>query len=110
MKQELLAVKAAMERCDFATARDLATLYVNAHPDEFTDYYDMVASSVNESEALAKVVAAVDNLRNAGLLEHQMRAEAFHLHRWHPQNIGGHMGAGPQVRNAGVVHPAVRNN
>ena len=96
-----------MARCDFATARDLSTLYVNAHPEEFSDWVDKVASSVDESEAIAKVVAAVEHLRDAGLLEHSLRGEAFHFHRWHPQQING--SSGPVLRNDGGVHPAVRN-
>ena len=97
-----------MARCDFETARDLSTLYFNAHPDDFNDYIEMVESSKDEDEAVAKVVAAVEKLRDAGLLEHSLRGEVFHFHRWHPQQIGGNFG--PLVRNDGGVHPAVRNH
>lgn len=107
MQEQLQAIKDAMDRLDFATARDLSTNYVRGHPEEFTDYVAMVNDSANESEAIAKVVEAVEKLRDAGLVEHQMRAEAFHFYRWHPQNIGGTFA--PTVRPEAAVHPTVRN-
>ncbi|QEA10791.1 hypothetical protein [Mycobacterium phage Weirdo19] len=97
MNTELAAIKAALDEQDFATARDLATAYVTAHSEEFTDYQRIVAEAATEAEAIAAVVAAVEALRAAGLTDQQYRAEAFHLHRWNPQNIGGEFE--PSIRN-----------
>lgn len=98
MIQELQDLKKAMEAGAFDTAREIADTYVVMHPDEFNDHYGHVANAANEAEALATIVNMCEKLRDAGLEEHQLRAEAFHLHRWHPQDIGG------------VYQPAVRED
>lgn len=105
MNEELAAIKAAMDNLDFATARDLSTVYVNAHPDEFTDYVQMVENAETERAAMQAVVDAVEAVRNAGLVGQQYRAEAFIQHRWDPQDIGGT--SEPVVRNP--IEPTVRN-
>lgn len=105
MNDDLMAIKQAMDDLDFPTARDLAATYVPAHPEEFTDYVRMVEEAASEKDALAAVVAAVEGLRNAGLVDQQIRAEAFHLYRWEPQNINGDFE--PVVRNP--VEPQVAN-
>lgn len=98
MIQELQDLKEAMEAGDFDRAREISDTYVTTHPDEFNDHLNHVGNAANEGEALAKIVDMCEKLRDAGLEEHQLRAEAFHLHRWHPQDIGG------------VYQPAVRKD
>lgn len=98
MNPELTALKEAMDGLDFVTARELATAYVAAHPDEFAEYSAMAESAETEQAAIQSVVHAVEVFRAAGLLESQYRAEAWHLHTWDPQDIGG------------AVRPRRRNN
>lgn len=88
MNQQLEAIKIAMDDLDFNAARALSDTYVAAHPEEFTEYADM---------AIESVVQAVDVFRAAGMVDHQYRAEAWHLHTWEPQTIGG--GFQPSLRN-----------
>lgn len=88
MNKELSALKTAMDAGDFDEARKLADAYVKAHPDEFADYPD---------KTLESVVQAVDVFRAAGMDNEQYRAEAWHLHAWEPQAIGGNVV--PQKRN-----------
>ncbi|ABD58633.1 gp34 [Mycobacterium phage PLot] len=106
MNTELQAIKDAMNALDFDTARDLAKLYVENHPEEFVDYYQIVEESANEEEAIAKVVTSIEVLRAAGLTQQQYRGETFHLFRWDPQNIGAT--TEPVVRNP--IPPTVRND
>src|SRR5665213_429097 len=96
MNQELQALKAAMDAMDFDTARELATAYVNAHPDEFTEYAALTESAESDQKAIEAVVADVEHYRSQGRLESQYRAEAWHLHTWEPQQIG--VTVGPQRR------------
>lgn len=88
MNKGLEAVKKAVDELDFDKARKLADAYVKAHPDEFADYAEMTIESV---------VQAVDVFRAAGMLDNQYRAEAWHLHAWEPQAVGGSVV--PQKRN-----------
>lgn len=88
MNKELTALKNAMDDTDFDKARKVADAYVKAHPDEFADYAD---------KTLESVVQAVDVFRAAGMENDQYRAEAWHLHAWEPQSIGGNVV--PQKRN-----------
>ncbi len=104
MNEGLAAIKAAMENADFATARDLATNYVNARPDEFADYFAIVENADDEKTALREVVKAAAALRAAGLDAQHYRAEAFHLYRWEPQDVAGD--SQPRVREA--AQPTVR--
>ncbi|AZS06590.1 hypothetical protein SEA_JACOREN57_23 [Mycobacterium phage JacoRen57] len=106
MNEELQAIKNAMNNLDFDTARDLAAVYVPAHREEFVDFIEMVETSANELEAIARVVKAIETLRDAGLTLQQYRGEAFHLFRWDPQSIGGT--TEPIVRNP--IPPTVRND
>lgn len=88
MNKGLEALKTALDGGDFDKARKLADTYVKDHPDEFADYTDM---------PIEAVVQAVDVFRAAGMLDNQYRAEAWHLHAWEPQEIGGNVV--PQKRN-----------
>lgn len=96
MNAELEAIKDAMaphdpeeghEGQDRALGEQLSDAYVAAHPEEFTDFAD---------KTIVDVVKSVDVFREAGMEDMQWRAEAWHLHKWHPQTIGGVMG--PQER------------
>lgn len=96
-------------------ARELSDTYVTTHLDEFTDHIEKVAKAraaatdpaEGERAAIAVIVKMCENLRNAELDEHWIRAEAFHLHHWHPQNVGGDFA--PTVRNDVGAPPQVRN-
>ncbi|AVO21432.1 hypothetical protein PBI_NILO_34 [Mycobacterium phage Nilo] len=61
-------------------ARDLADAFVAAHPELYPGW---------EDKTVHEAVSAVEILRAAGLEEEAWRAEAWILHRWEPQNIGG---------------------
>jgi len=65
---------------DEAKARQLADDYVEAHPDEFVNLKD---------RSLEDCVKMVDVFRAAGLEEERLKVEAWLLHRFEPQNIGG---------------------
>lgn len=109
VNEELEALKAAMGAGDFDTARDLATNYVRAHPEEFTDYVRLVQEAPDERAAVKAVVQRVTAFRNLDMPGEQYRAEAFHLHRWHPQDVTGQVQ--PLIRNdLGDSQPAVRNH
>lgn len=92
MNQELEAIKAVVdpgEGQDLDKARELSDAYVAAHPEEFADFEDMTIEAV---------VQAVDVFRAAQMPDAQYRAEAWHLHKWLPQNIGGEVQ--PQLRSS----------
>lgn len=98
MNAELAAIKDAVDKStgdgrDLAKAQQLAKSYVEAHPEEFTDYQ----AWGNDDAAREKTVQAVDVFRAAGMDEAQWRAEAWHLFSWEPPNIGG------------TFQPAIRN-
>jgi hypothetical protein len=95
MNDELKAIKDAVDAevgdgADFDSARSLADAYVQANPDEFKELAD---------KGIPELVRAVDALRAGGLEESQWRVEAWLLHRFEPQNIGG--ASQPTVRIPG---------
>lgn len=61
-------------------ARALADAYVAEHPDEFTELATMT---------LEQCVESVEVFRAAGFADSQWRVEAWLLHHFEPQNIGG---------------------
>lgn len=65
---------------DFESARSLADAFVADNPGLYTDY---------PSKSVSELVEAVDLLRSAGMEEEHWRVEAWLLHRYDPQNIGG---------------------
>lgn len=65
---------------DVDEARRLADEFVAENPGYYSDY---AGKSVHE------LVEAVDLLRSAGMEEEHWRVEAWLLHRFEPQNIGG---------------------
>lgn len=109
MNTELAAIKQAIDDQDFATARDLSTNYVTAHPDEFASYVAVVEIASDERAAKREVVKRISVFRSMGMEEDQYRAEAFQLHRWEPEIIGG--ASFPIIRNDLVgTQPVVRNS
>lgn len=80
MNSELEAIKDAVEAQDFDQARTLADAYVAANPGEFTDH---------AAKTLEECVSSVDVLRAASLDTPRWLTEAWLLHRFAPQNIGG---------------------
>lgn len=75
---------------DHEKARQLADEYVAAHADEFKDF---------EKMSIEDVVRACETFRAAGMRDMWARAEAWHFHRFEPQNIGG--AVQPQIRVPG---------
>ena len=75
----------AADHQDIDRAREIATEYVQAHPDEFEDFREWGT----DQDALEQTVQAVEVFRTAGLRKQWARAEAWHLATWEPQNIGG---------------------
>jgi hypothetical protein len=90
MNTELQAIRDALDGQDFDTARTLADEYVAANPNDFTTLTDL---------SLEECVKAVDVFRDAGMLDNQFQIEAWLLHKWEPQNIGG--AAQPSLRLVG---------
>lgn len=87
MANELEAIVDAMDKTtgdgrDHAKAVQLADEYVAAHPDKFT----MLATL-----SLEACVALVDAFRAAEEWEALFLVEAWLLHKFEPQNIGGPM-------------------
>lgn len=80
LDSELDAIKTAVESGSFDDARELSDAYVAAYQNSFADLVD---------KDIHTLVQAVDVFRAAGLEEQQWRVEAFLLHRFEPQNIGG---------------------
>lgn len=92
MNPELQAIRDAMDKKtgdgrDADKARELADQYVADHPDQFEQMADLT---------LKQCVQAVATFRNANMVDDQWRAEAWILHRFEKQHIGG--AASPQVR------------
>jgi hypothetical protein len=90
--QDLGAIRDAWDKTtgggrDEDRARELADQYVAAHPDKFTSLQDM---------SLEQCVQAVDVFRAANMVDDQWRVEAWLLHKFEAQNIGG--AAAPTVR------------
>ncbi|AEL19951.1 hypothetical protein SEA_TAPIOCA_23 [Mycobacterium phage Tapioca] len=85
MNAQLEAIRDAMNKDtgqgrDIDLARALADAYVTEHPDQFANLADM---------PIEQCVAAVDVFRSAGMEDDQWRVEAWLLHRFEPQTIGG---------------------
>lgn len=94
MNADLQAVKDAWDKDsgggrDEDKARELADAYVEAHSDEFEPLRDL---------SLDECVKAVDVFRAAGMETDQWRIEAWLLHAYEPQNIGGTYEAKLRVR------------
>lgn len=97
MNAELEAIKDAWAKDtgdgrDDVGARALCDAYVAAHPEQFTSL---------EVMSLEQCVNAVEVFRDAGMEEEQWKVEAWLLHHYEPQNIGGPITA--QVRIPGVT-------
>jgi hypothetical protein len=90
MKSELQAIRDALDAQDFDIARELADEYVTANPNDFTTLADL---------SLEECVKAVCVFRDAGMSDNHYQIEAWLLHKWEPQNIGGE--ASPSLRLAG---------
>lgn len=102
MKKEYEALYKALdpENLDIDEARRLATSIVKKYPDEFNEYAGLTDDpDTPDDEALSAIVADIDHFRAQGRTESWMRAEAWHLHIFEPQNIGG--SAGPHRRDHG---------
>lgn len=83
MNPELEAIRDAMDKetgRDTEQAVTLADTYVTAHPDQFT--------SLNGLD-MEQCVAAIDVFRAAGMEEDLWRVQAWILHRFEFQTIGG---------------------
>ena len=96
MNAELEAIKDAMDKTtgegrNHSGAIELADAYVKSHAEKFTDIAQM---------SLEDCVKAVDVFRAAGMLENQWDVEAWLLHKFEPQNIGGT--AQPTLRVPGL--------
>ena len=93
MNKELQAIQDAMDKSsgrDRDKAVKLADKYVSDHPDEFNELRDL---------SIEACVQAVEVFRAAGLTESEQRVEAWLLHKFEPQTIGGL--AQPTVRIPG---------
>lgn len=92
MDATLEAIRTAWDKTegegrDEVAARNLADEFVTTNPDLFTS---MATMRVEE------LVTAVENFRASGMEEEEWRIEAWLLHHYEPQNIGG--SAQPTVR------------
>jgi hypothetical protein len=94
MQDELLAIKEAWDKDldggrDEVRARELADAFVANNPDLYVGF---------ENFAIEDLVTAVDRYREAGPVgeNDQWKIEAWLLHHFEPQKIGGI--AEPQVR------------
>lgn len=94
MDQELAALKEAAEAevRDEAAVRAHADAYVSAHPEMAASYSAMT---------IEQLVQAVDVFRAANMEYDLWRVEAWLLHRFEPQQIGGPAQA--VVRTPGTV-------
>lgn len=89
MNSELEAIKDAWDKRT-GTGRDedgtraMCDAYVAAHPEQFDSLREM---------SLEQCVNALSVFRQAGMEEEQWRVEAWLLHHFEPQHIGGPMQA-----------------
>lgn len=83
MNEQLEEIKEAVASGEIDTARTLSDQYVSANPDAFSGWE---AKEVDGEQGL---VAAVDTYRATGMEDDQWKVEAWLLHRFNPQNIGG---------------------
>lgn len=109
MNPELQALKTAMDAGDFDTARELATDYVTAHPDEFTEHQTNTDNAETDHQAHQQAVKAVSAFRNAGMLDSQYRAEAWLLHTWEPLQIGAVMGPHRRTHTTSTITRRTHN-
>lgn len=103
MHEKLEAIRNAWDKevgdgRDEELARRLADEFVAENPDLYTDYKGRVLEDV---EGVTGLVSAVDVLRQAGMLEEQWRVEAWLLHRFNPQDIGGSVSATVRIPTMG---------
>jgi hypothetical protein len=89
MNADLEAIKEAVEAENFDSARTLSDAYVASNADLFTDEAAM---------SIAECVTAVDAFRAAGMDTNLWQMEAWLLHHFEPQSIGGTYQ--PQIRVA----------
>ena len=80
MQDALQAIKDQVEAGEVETARELADTFVSENPSLFAD---MQTKNVEE------LVSAIDVFRAAAMEENQWQVEAWLLHHYEPQNIGG---------------------
>jgi hypothetical protein len=85
MNPELQAIKDAWDPAigdgrDADLARSLADAYVANHPEEFNHVRDL---------SLPDAVKVLELFRHIGNAEGEWRVEAWLMHRFEPQNIGG---------------------
>lgn len=80
MDPDLVAIQTAVETGDLDTARTLSDTYVTANPSYFTDQANMT---------IDECVAGVDAFRAAAMDTNQWQMEAWLLHHFEPQDIGG---------------------
>ena len=80
MQSELQDIKDALESGQIDEARSLSDAFVSENPDLFTD---MQTKNVEE------LVKAVDVFRETGMEDNQWQVEAWLLHHYEPQKIGG---------------------
>lgn len=97
MDNELQAIQTAWDKDegggrDEEKARALADQYVADHPDLFTALAD---KSVHEC------VQAVEVFRDAGMVDEQWRVEAWLLHHFNAQDIGGPASATVRITQNG---------
>lgn len=94
MDTQLESIKQAVEAGEFDTARTLSDEYVASNPDVYNGW---------ESKQVAGdtgLVANVDLYRAAGREDDLWQTEAWLLHRFQPQNIGGEAAVQLRVPNA----------
>lgn len=97
MNAELEAIKDSWDKNtgdgrDEDGTRALCDAYVEAHPEQFVSLREM---------SIEECVKALEVFRDAGMAEEQWRVEAWLLHRFQPQSIGGPIQA--QIRIPGVT-------
>ena len=96
MQDELEEIKEVVDKTsgdgrDEELARSLADTVVRDNPSQFNEL---------ENKTVEELCAAIDVFRAAGDEAQVWRIEAWLLHRFEPQNIGG--SAQPAIRNAGL--------
>lgn len=95
MNSELEAIRDAMDKTtgrDEGQAVALADAYVAAHPDQFTSLAEL---------GMEQCVAAIDVFRAAGMEEDLWRVQAWILHRFEFQTIGGPVTARVRIPGTG---------
>lgn len=80
MENDLQAIKDAYEAEDWDEARTLSDAYVSANTDAFNDQRTM---------SVDQCVALIDTYRTLGMETNLWVMEAWLLHHFEPQDIGG---------------------